>query len=137
MEHDDYDECSVLISAHRDFSAPVNRLVTFQVSSEEVQTQCVEVTVDDDDRVEDVETFHVEISTTVPRIRIGGNTATVRVTDNDVVDVAMTSQQLSVDEGETVSVCVSRSGVIEKTVTVGLSLEPRSAQGNDESKTHV
>lgn len=85
--------------------------------------------MDDDERVEDTETFHLEISTKVPRIRITQSTATVRVEDNDVVEVAMTSPQLSVEEGEKVSVCVTRNGVIEKTVIVDLSLEPGTAQG--------
>ena len=101
----------------------------FSVSSEGIQRLCVNVFVEDDDRVEDVETFHLEISTRVPRIRITQNMATVRIQDDDMVAVDMTSRELSVDEGGVVSVCVSRSGVIEKTVTVDLSLEPRSAQG--------
>ena len=116
------------ISGRRDFSAAQEELV-FSVSSEGIQRLCVNVFVEDDDRVEDVETFHLEISTRVPRIRITQGMATVRIQDDDMVTVDMTSQELSVDEGEVVSVCVSRSGVIEKTVTVDLSLEPRSAQG--------
>ena len=104
-------------------------MLTFPISSEEEQRLCVEVAVDDDERVEDTETFHLEISTKVPRIRIRQSTATVRVEDNDVVEVAMTSPQLSVEEGEKVNVCITRNGVIEKTVIVDLSLEPGTAQG--------
>ena len=90
---------------------------------------CVDVEVVNDDRVEDTETFHLEISTTVPRIRFGQSTATVRVEDDDTVEVAMTAPELSVEEGGQVSVCVTRRGVIEKTVTVDLSLEPHTALG--------
>ena len=85
--------------------------------------------VDDDERVEDTETFHLQISTKVPRIRIRQSPATVRVEDNDIVEVAVTSPELSVEEGEKVNLCITRNGVIEKTVIVYLSLEPGTAQG--------
>ena len=122
---------SILLSSYagrEDYRAPAVEL-TFAVSSESQQRVCAEVSVVDDDRVEDVETFHLEISTRTPRIRLSHSTATVRIEDDDVVSVAMTTPELSVEEGEEVRVCVTRSGVIEKTVTVDLSLESRTAQG--------
>ena len=107
--------------------------LTFPVSSEEQQRVCADnvVEVVDDERLEDVETFHLEIATTVPRIRIGQSTATVRVEDDDMVEVAMSSPELTVEEGEQVSVCVTRRGVIERMVAVNLSLVPHTAGGEE------
>lgn len=93
---------------------------------------CVDVLVVDDDILEDVETFHVQIATTVPRVTIVMSTATVNVVDDDSVVVTLVRSELSVDEeredGE-VEVCVQEKGVTEKAVEVQLFTEADSAHG--------
>jgi hypothetical protein len=118
--------------AGQDYTAPVADVV-FQPSPEEEQTVCVDVAVEDDEILEDEESFLLELSTSVPRITVERSTATVRVTDEDSVRVAMTDASLSVEEeGGTVSVCVARHGLIDKSVDVFLSLEARTAHAGSD-----
>lgn len=104
----------------------------FTPSTERV---CVEVLLEDDDILEDVETFYLEIATTVPNVTITLGSATVSVVDDDSVDVSLVTSEHSVMEedeegqGGEVEVCVRLTGVLEKAVRVELSTESDTARG--------
>lgn len=122
------------LTAELDYSAPVREFV-FLPSAESQQTECVEVLVVDDDILEDIETFHLEITTAVPRVTLTLSAATVSVVDDDSVYVTLMSGEHSVEEdgeggqGGEVEVCVQQTGVIEKAVVVELFTEADTAHG--------
>lgn len=122
-----------------DYSAPPSSIV-FAPSSAPHQTECVDVYIINDVILEDVETFHLEITTTVPRVSITQSTATVRVYDEDSVEVSLVEDVIRVPEemeGGEVDVCVIRTGVIEKAVVVQLSTQPQTALGKPCHYTHA
>ena len=93
---------------------------------------CVDVLVVDDDILEDVETFYVDITTTVPRVAVLMSTATMSVVDDDSVVVTLVRSRLSVEEemeGGEVEVCVHEIGLIEKEVEVQVFTEEDTAHG--------
>ena len=118
------------LAAERDYSAEGKDIVFQSAEETERQTVCVDVFIIDDDILEYIETFHLEIVTSVPRVTIPENTAIVRVVDDDSVDVYMATSELSVEEEDRdgVEVCVVRVGVIEREIRVELHTVPGSAQ---------
>ena len=85
-----------------------------------------------DDILEDVETFHLEISTAVPRVDVSLSTAVVTMMDDDDVYVSLVSSEYSVEEEaerREVEVCVQLTGVIERQVEVTLFTEEDTAHG--------
>lgn len=110
----------------------LEREVVFQPSTEAQQSLCVDVSVVNDAILENVETFHVEITTTAPRVTIPLSSATVSIEDDDRVEVTVVIGELGVEEdveGGEVDVCVSRLGATEKAVEVELFTESDSAIG--------
>ena len=117
--------------AELDYSAHQSEF-SFLPSDEPQQTVCVDVLVVDDDILEDVETFYVDITTTVPRVAVLMSTATMSVVDDDSVVVTLVRSRLSVEEemeGGEVEVCVHEIGVIEKEVEVQVFTEEDTAHG--------
>ena len=107
-------------------------MIVFLPSVKPQQTECVDVLILDDDILEDVETFHVGITTTVPRVTIVTSTAMVSVVDEDSVEVTLVTRELNVteeEEGGTVEVCVEEEGVLEKEVEVQLFTVAGTAHG--------
>ena len=87
----------------------------------------------DDEILEAVEIFHVEISTNVPRVSVGQSTATVSLVDNDGVYVSLLERELSVEEdaaaGAEINMCVRMTGIIQTEVAISLFTEAGTAQG--------
>ena len=118
-------------TAEFDYTAPPSEFL-FQPSVEPRQTECVEVFLVNDDILEDVETFHLEISTAVPRVDVSLSTAVVIMMDDDDVYVSLVSSEYSVEEEaerREVEVCVQLTGVIEREVEVTLFTEEDTAHG--------
>ena len=107
----------------------------FPPSTEVQQRQCIRYSVVDDDILEAVESFHVEIATNVPRVSVGLSTATVSLVDNDGVYVSLLERELSVEEdaaadgGAGVSMCVRMMGIIQREVAINVFTEAGTAQG--------
>lgn len=118
--------------AGADYTAVTREVKLFEPSTEAEQTLCVDVSVVNDAILEEVEIFHVEISTSVPRVRIPLSSTAVSVEDDDEVEVTMVISELGVleevESGE-VEVCVSRIGATEKAVDVEVFTESDSATG--------
>ena len=111
-------------------------LFVFPPSTEVLQTQCIRYSVVDDEILESVESFYVEISTNVPRVTIGLSTATVSLVDNDGVYVSLLDRELSVEEnaaagegGAEISMCVQMTGIIQTEVEISLFTVAGTAQG--------
>lgn len=91
----------------------------------------------DDEILEAVESFHVEISTNVPRVEVGRSTATVSLVDNDGVYMSLLERELTVNEdaaagggsGAQIWMCVRMTGIIQTGVVVRLFTEAGTAQG--------
>ena len=90
----------------------------------------------DDEILESVESFYVEISTNVPRVTVGLSTATVSLVDNDGVYVSLLDRELSVEEnaaagegGAEISMCVQMTGIIQTEVEISLFTVAGTAQG--------
>lgn len=118
----------------KDYVEPLSEFV-FTPSTEPQQRVCVEVLVEDDDILEEVETFHLEITTAVPNVTITLGRATVSVVDDDSVHVSLVRSEQSVMEedeeghGGEVEVCLRLTGVLEKAVQVELFTESDTARG--------
>lgn len=78
-----------------------------------------------------MESFYVTISTLVPRVTVGLDTATVSLVDNDGVYVTLVTSEHSVEEdgGGEVEMCVQMTGVIEREVMINLFTEADTAHG--------
>ena len=91
----------------------------------------------DDDVLEAVETFFVEISTEVPRVNVGRSTTTVSLVDNDGVYVSLVQREVVVQEnaaaeggtGGQIRMCVQMTGIIQTEVEIRLFTEAGTAQG--------
>ena len=75
-------EESPLIAADEDYLRPTEVLV---FSTGDVR-QCVNISLIDDDSLEEVEEFFVNISTLVPRVTIDPDLTTVELQDDDGTD---------------------------------------------------
>ena len=101
------------------------------------QTQCIDYEIVDDDFLEGVETFFVEISTSVPRVMVGRSVSTVSLVDDDGVYVSLVQRELSVMENDAAGggtagqfeLCVQMTGIIQTEVEIRLFTEAGTAQG--------
>ena len=115
----------------------------FPPSQDAQQTQCIRYVVVDDDILEAVESFFVEISTSVPRVTVGRSTATVSLVDNDGVYMSLVERELSVEEdtagvsGGQVQMCVRMTGIIQRELEVRLFTEAGTAQGKTRSRVNT
>ena len=75
-------EESPLIAADEDYLRPTEVLV---FSAGDVR-QCVDISLIDDDSLEEVEEFFANISTLVPRVTIDPDLTTVELQDDDGTD---------------------------------------------------
>ena len=107
----------------------------FPPSDDSQHTQCIQFQLLDDDVLESVESFFVTISTSVPRVTVGRDTATVSVVDDDGVYVSLLDSEVSVVEdgeggsGGEVTMCVRMTGIIGREVNISLFTEPDTAHG--------
>ena len=107
------------------------------------QTQCIDYEIVDDDVLEGVETFFVEISTSVPRVMVGRSVSTVSLVDDDGVYVTLVQRELTVVENDAAGggtagqfeLCVQMTGIIQTEVEIRLFTEAGTAQGKTPTHT--
>ena len=109
-----------------DFSA-VSVELTF---NENTSRACVDVPIDDDDRVENPENFTIVVDGDDPDVDFVPPTSVVTVTDNDRVVIGFEMERYQGDEGEAVEVCaILRNGSLGRPVIVEVFTNDLSAEG--------
>lgn len=113
-----------------DFSA-VSVELTF---NETTSRACVDVPIDDDDRVENPENFTVVVDGDDPDVDFVPPTSVVTIIDDDRVVIGFEMERYQGEEGQTVEVCVIiRNGTLEKPVLVEIFTGDLSAEGLKET----
>ena len=119
-------------SDNTDYIPPTSSII-FSSSSESLQTECINIGILDDAILENVETFRLEISTSVPHVTIAHNESVsdVSVVDDDSgsVDLVRSVYEVEEVEGSEVEVCVRLTGVTERAVKAEISTLSDTAYG--------
>ena len=111
----------------RDFTAISDG---FQFNNTNLTTVCVNIIVNDDDRVEYPENFMVGISSNDSDVDYGTQNSTVTVIDDDKVFIEFEKAENTGKEGETVKVCARiHNGTLERSISVAVNTKDVSAKG--------
>ncbi|XP_064407623.1 mucin-3A-like isoform X2 [Halichondria panicea] len=116
-----------------DFSLAPGEL-TFTASDSSTTQKCSVVTATSDDIFEDDETFTVTLNpNSLPSgVTIsGGSSTTVTIPANGDVTIQIVEMQKQVTEGQTVTVCASLTGLLGRSVVVGLTSTIGTASSSD------
>ena len=93
-------------------------------------SHCFNVSIRDDDILEDAESFTVSLSTSIDGMDVGIATAQVDIVDNDEVSVSLETPAMEVSEGlGSAAVCARLTGISERVVSLALTDLPGTAQG--------
>ena len=112
-----------------DFSAPVTGTVS--IAAGESESPTFEVSVTANDAVEGDRRFAVQASaTTAGSVVVTAAPLTTEIVDDDA-SVAVSTTQAVVTEGDTATFTFTRSGALDRAVTVGYMVEGAGASGVD------
>ena len=94
--------------------------------------KCESIEIEDDAILEDTEYFILQLTTSDDDVQLGIDSARIVVVDDDNVTVGLDHEAYSIDESSgQVTVCVSLTGDIERSVTVSVHTQPVTAQGKE------
>ena len=93
-------------------------------------SHCFNVSIRDDDILEDTESFTISLSTSIEAADISVATTQVDIVDNDAVSVSL-EPEIGISEGAGfVTVCARLTGAAERDVSLDLTTLPGTAQGD-------
>lgn len=112
----------------RDFYIDLDLKRTFNKT---ILRVCVDVSIIDDNRVENSEQFRVTVSSRDPDVIITIPTAIVTIYDNDEPVIGFAKAEYRGKEGQTVEVCITVDNILERSVSilVNVSVEDESTEG--------
>ena len=118
---------SATSSDPHDFTALSAKLLQF---NETVSTICVDISINDDNRVEYPENFTVGISSYDQDVDYMTQNSIVTIIDNDMAWIGFEMAEYRREEGEMVEVCAMVSNsTLERSVLVNISTEDVSTEG--------
>ena len=119
---------SATSSDPHDFTALSAKLLQF---SETISAICLDISINDDNRVEYPENFTVGISSHDPDVDYMTQNSTVTIIDNDVAWVGFEMAEYHQEEGKMVEVCaVVSNSTLERSVLVNISTKNISTEGS-------
>ena len=122
--------CSSLCTGPADYTS-VEVELTFD---EAVSLSCVDVPIEDDDFIEDLESFTVTLTSGDPDVTFMPPAAPVFIVDDDSVTIGFEMELYNTAEGDgSLELCaVLLEGALERDVTVTLETQDGSAQGTSQ-----